>query len=587
MSLAQAPLPATTDLAARARRIHAEAIVLDTHIDTTQRLMQAGWDFFERHEPNARGQRGPGARGNHLDYPRMREGGLDGLFFSIYMAGSVTGPTAVKRSLEQIDAVRQLTETRPDVMVLATTAAEIRSAHQAGKIATMMGMEGGHMIDDSLRVLRDYARLGVRYLTLTHSLNTTWGDSSGEKPAHHGLTAFGKDVVRELNRLGVMVDVSHVADKTFEDALATSRAPLLASHSSCRALTGHARNMTDDMIKAMAAKGGVIQINYLNSYIDETLRLAEEARRPQVDVIRQEMAGKYPGPENAEKRMMETIAAVAALQPPLPVARWERIVDHIDHAVKIAGVEHVGLGSDFDGASMPDGMEDVTRLPKITEELLRRGYTEAQIKGILGENLLRLMEKVEAVAKQIQAETPTPRPPVHGGRDYRHDSPGTRAGGGANGLPEPAAAARHGETLDRRRSPPAGSPPVIALDTGSLVHYLAGSRGDDVETIDIALVESQACLPPVVLSEILSDPKLSRAVEDVVLQIPILEPTDGYWERVGRLHARVMRMGQQANLADALIAQSCLDHDVPLVTRDGDFQHFRTAGLRILPAPRR
>jgi membrane dipeptidase len=393
-----------SDLAARARRIHAEAIVLDTHIDTTQRLMQPGWNFFERHEPNARGQRGPGARGNHVDYPRMREGGLDGLFFSIYMAGSVTGPVAVKRSLEQIDAVRRLAETRPDAMVLATTAAEIRAAHQAGKIAALMGMEGGHMIDESLPVLRDYARLGVRYLTLTHSLNTTWADSSGDKPVHNGLTAFGRDVVRELNRLGVMVDVSHIADKTFEDALATSRAPLLASHSSCRALTGHVRNMTDAMIKALAEKGGVIQINYLNSYIDEPLRLAEEARRPQVDAIRKAMAEKYPGPENAEKRMMETIAAVGALQPPLPVAQWERIVDHIDHAVKIAGVDHVGLGSDFDGASMPEGMEDVTRLPKITEELLRRGYTEPQIKGILGENLLRLMEKVESVAKQIQAE---------------------------------------------------------------------------------------------------------------------------------------------------------------------------------------
>jgi membrane dipeptidase len=393
-----------SDLAARARRIHAEAIVLDTHIDTTQRLMQPGWNFFDRHEPNARGQRGPGARGNHVDYPRMREGGLDGLFFSIYMAGSVTGPIAVKRSLEQIDAVRRLAETRPDAMVLATTAAEIRAAHQAGKIAALMGMEGGHMIDESLPVLRDYARLGVRYLTLTHSLNTTWADSSGDKPVHNGLTAFGRDVVRELNRLGVMVDVSHIADKTFEDALATSRAPLLASHSSCRALTGHVRNMTDAMIKALAEKGGVIQINYLNSYIDEPLRLAEEARRPQVDAIRKAMAEKYPGPENAEKRMMETIAAVGALQPPLPVAQWERIVDHIDHAVKIAGVDHVGLGSDFDGASMPEGMEDVTRLPKITEELLRRGYTEPQIKGILGENLLRLMEKVESVAKQIQAE---------------------------------------------------------------------------------------------------------------------------------------------------------------------------------------
>ncbi len=404
-SVAWAQQAPSADLAARARRIHAEAIVLDTHIDTTQRLMQPGWNFFERHEPPVRGQRGPGARGNHTDYPRMREGGLDGLFFSIFMSGRVTGPPAVKRSLEQIDAVRRLTESRPDAMVLATTAADIRAAHKEGKIAALLGMEGGHMIDASLAVLRDYARLGVRYLTLTHSLNTTWGDSSSDKPAHHGLTDFGKDVVRELNLLGVMVDISHVADKTFEDALAASRAPLLASHSSCRALTGHVRNMTDDMIRALAAKGGVIQINYLNSYIDEPLRLAEAAREPQVEAIRKDMEARYPGEENAEKRMNETITAVTALQPALPVARWERIVDHIEHAVKVAGADHVGLGSDFDGAAMPAGMEDVARLPKITEELLRRGYTEPEIKGILGENLLRLMERVEAVAKQIQSES--------------------------------------------------------------------------------------------------------------------------------------------------------------------------------------
>lgn len=223
--LVQAQSRPAEDLAARAKRIHAEAIVLDTHIDTTQRLLQPGWSFFDRHEPNVRGRRVPGGRGNHVDYPRMRDGGLDGLFFSIYMAGTVTGPEAVKRALEQIDAVRGLAEARPDAMVLATTAGDVRAAHKAGKIAALMGMEGGHMIDESLPVLRDYARLGVRYLTLTHSLNTTWADSSGDKPAHDGLTAFGKDVVRELNRLGVMVDVSHIADKTFFDALAASRAP--------------------------------------------------------------------------------------------------------------------------------------------------------------------------------------------------------------------------------------------------------------------------------------------------------------------------------------------------------------------------
>src|SRR5262245_4660858 len=273
----------SADVAARARRLHQEAIVLDTHIDVTQRLMVKGWDFFARHKPPERGARGlasgPDAA-SHVDYPRMREGGLDGFFFSIYMSGSVTGPLAVKRSLEQIDAVRRLVQTHPNEMALCTTAACVREAHKAGKAFALMGMEGGHMLDESLPVLRDYARLGVRYLTLTHSINTTWGDSSGDKPKHNGLTDFGKEVVRELNRLGVMVDVSHVADKTFWDALETSKAPLLASHSSCRALSGHPRNMTDEMIKALAAKGGVIQINYLDAYVDDAIYRAQEARRP-------------------------------------------------------------------------------------------------------------------------------------------------------------------------------------------------------------------------------------------------------------------------------------------------------------------
>ena len=397
---ARASAQAPADLAARARRLHQEAIVLDTHIDVTQRLMVKGWDFFARHKPPERGARGlaggPDAP-SHVDYPRMREGGLDGFFFSIYMSGSVTGPQAVKRSLEQIDAVRRLVEMHPSEMTLCTTAACVRDAHKAGKAIALMGMEGGHMLDESLPALRDYARLGVRYLTLTHSINTTWGDSSGDKPKHNGLTDFGKDVVRELNRLGMMVDVSHVADKTFWDALETSRAPLLASHSSCRALSGHPRNMTDEMIKALAAKGGVIQINYLDSYLDDALYRAQEARRPQTDARRAELEKAYPGEENQAKRFQELRAFQQALGP-LPRTSWEKIVEHIDHAVKLAGAEHVGLGSDFDGAQMPDGMEDVTQLPKVTEALLKRGYTEAQVKGILGENLLRLMEKLEKAA---------------------------------------------------------------------------------------------------------------------------------------------------------------------------------------------
>jgi membrane dipeptidase len=370
-----AQAPSTID--ARAARVHSQAIVVDTHIDTTQMLGREGWDFMTRHAPAP----GPGGEGSHVDLPRMKAGGLDAAFFSIYMAGTVTGPEAVKRSLVMIDNVRRLAEQHPKEIVLATTAADVRAAAKAGKTAALMGMEGGHMIDDSLNVLRDYQRLGVRYMTLTHSVNTNWADSSGDKPAHNGLTDFGKDVVREMNRLGMMVDISHVADKTFWDALEVSTAPLLASHSSCRAISGHPRNMTDDMIKALAAKGGVIQINFEVTFLDNDRYLASQKRQ---SLTRDEQ----------EKL------------PPLPAVSWEKIIEHIDHAVKVAGVTHVGLGSDFDGATMPQGMDDVSMLPKITVALLAKGYSEPDVANILGGNVLRLMEQVEAKGRQLRGERP-------------------------------------------------------------------------------------------------------------------------------------------------------------------------------------
>ena len=360
---------------------------------------------MDRHEPG----RGDGA--SQVDLPRMREGGLDAAFFSIYMPGTVTGPEAVKRSLVLIDHVRRLADQHPNDIVLATTAAAVRAAHKAGKIAALMGMEGGHMIDESLAVLRDYHRLGVRYLTLTHSVNTTWGDSSGDQPAHNGLTDFGKDVVRELNRLGIMVDISHTADKTFWDALEVSRAPLVASHSSARALAGHPRNMSDEMITALAAKGGVIQINYFDQFVDNDLYQATVARQARVQEIRTSLEQRYPGEPNAGRRQQELQAAQAAM-PPLPTVSWERIIDHIDHVVKLVGPTHVGLGSDFDGAAMPGGMEDCSELPKITAALLQRGYSEADVRNILGENMLRLMEQVEAVREALARSDPrqSPRP---------------------------------------------------------------------------------------------------------------------------------------------------------------------------------
>lgn len=369
----------------RARKIHFSSIVIDTHIDTTPKL-QTEWKFTEEHKDG------------HIDLPRMKRGGLNALFFSIYMSGTVTGPKAVNDSVERIAAVHRLAEEIPDQLVVCTTAEQVRRANKQGKIAALMGMEGGHMINNSLAVLRMYAALGVRYLTLTHSINTDWADSSSDQPKHDGLTAFGKDVVRELNRLGVMVDVSHVSDKTFWDALEISRAPIIASHSSCRALSAHPRNMTDEMIKALARKGGVIQINYLDQYLDNNLYEYWQKARP----LMNELTTKYPGRENAAKRREE----VAKQFGPPPKASWELIVAHIDHAVKLVGANHVGLGSDFDGAGMPEGMEDVSQLPKITEALLRKGYTEQDIRKILGENTLRLLAEVERVSQQLRSQKP-------------------------------------------------------------------------------------------------------------------------------------------------------------------------------------
>ncbi|MGA1367884.1 MAG: dipeptidase [Blastocatellia bacterium] len=370
--------PASKEIAERAKALHFSSLVLDTHIDVTPKL-QTDWQFTDEH------------REGHIDLPRMKKGGLNALFFSIYMPGTVTGPQAVHDSLERIAAVHRLAEELPGEIALCRTAEEVRRARREGKIAALMGMEGGHMIHNRLPILRMYAALGVRYLTLTHSVHTEWADSSGEPARHKGLTDFGREVVRELNRLGMMVDISHVSDQTFWEALKMSEAPLIASHSSCRALSGHVRNMTDEMIRALAAKGGVIQINYLDAYLDQALFEYNQKALP----LMRELMRTYPGRENLAKWRAE----VAKVHGPAPKASWERILDHIDHAVRLVGVEHVGLGSDFDGGSMPVGMEDVTHLPKITEALLRRGYAEQDIRKILGENTLRLMTEVERVAE--------------------------------------------------------------------------------------------------------------------------------------------------------------------------------------------
>src|SRR6202022_54886 len=261
----------------KARKLHFSSIVVDTHDDTTQRFLDGKFDLGVR---NATGS---------IDIPRMRDGNLSAIFFSIWMPSKITGPEAVDRALVQIDAVREQIRKHSNDLVLATTAAEIRDARKQGKIAALLGVEGGHMINSDLSVLRSYAALGVRYMTLTHSGNNNWADSSTDKAVHNGLTDFGKDVVRELNRLGVMVDISHVSDKTFRDALAASKAPMIASHSSCRAICNAPRNMSDDMIKALAAKGGVIHINYYIGFLSQEFRDASDKIKDEVKARQNEI----------------------------------------------------------------------------------------------------------------------------------------------------------------------------------------------------------------------------------------------------------------------------------------------------------
>jgi len=371
-------------VSARAKRLHDRAIVVDTHDDTPQRLL-----FDKTFNIGMRNKDG------HVDIPRMREGGLDALFFSIWVPSQITGPPAVKRALDLIDSVREAVRTHPNDLMLANTAADIRRAAAEHKIAALMGMEGGHIIDDDLAVLRVYAALGVRYLTLTHFLNNNWADSSTDKPAHNGLTAFGKDVVRELNRIGVIVDVSHVSDKTFYDLLEVTKAPVIASHSSSRAISNHPRNMTDDMMRALAKNGGVVMINYAAAFLSEEFRVASEKKSGNIVAAMSAMSKKCGGNEACTIMENERIEHEAMMKGELPKAMWDKIVEHIDHAVKVAGVDHVGLGSDFDGATMPIGMEDVSKLPKITDALLKKSYSEPDIEKILGGNILRVMEQVE------------------------------------------------------------------------------------------------------------------------------------------------------------------------------------------------
>jgi membrane dipeptidase len=381
--------------------IHQSALIVDTHADTPQRFLDENFDLGENTPVSA----------GHIDFDKIKQGNLGAEFFSIWVEPEFKGHYA-KRAMDLIDSVYQQAARHPDKMTMAFTADDIVRAHEQHKFAALMGIEGGHALENDIRLLRDFYRLGVRYMTLTWSNTNEWADSSGDVQDpnvkhHNGMTDFGKDVVREMNRLGMIVDISHVSDATFYQALLVSQAPVIASHSSSRELTSQPRNMTDDMLRAMTNNGGVVMVNFYSAFIDENYRKAssdpEKIKQRDAEVEAFKKAHAHPDGSPVtydEYAPLEKKWAAQFPRPPL-----KSLIDHIDHIAKIAGIDHVGLGSDFDGVtSLPEGIDSAADLPKITQALQQRGYTREQILKILGGNFMRVMREAEATARRLQAE---------------------------------------------------------------------------------------------------------------------------------------------------------------------------------------
>jgi membrane dipeptidase len=393
--------PVTRPKADPVTAIHQSALIIDTHADTPQRFLDENFDL-DQNTPVTEG---------HIDLDKIKQGNLGAEFFSIWVEPEFKGHYS-QRAMDLIDSVYQQAARHPDRMTMAFSADDIARAHDQHKFAALMGIEGGHAIENDMRLLRDFYRVGVRYMTLTWSNTNDWADSSGDIQDpnikhHNGMTDFGKDVVREMNRLGMIVDISHVSDATFYQALLVSQAPVIASHSSSRELTNQPRNMTDDMLRAMTNNGGVVMVNFYSAFIDENYRKAssdpEKIKQRDAEVEAYKKA--HPHPDGSPVTYDETAAIEKKWATQFPRPPLKSLVDHIDHVAKIAGADHVGLGSDFDGVtSLPEGIDSVADLPKITQALYQRGYTREQILKILGGNFMRVMREVEATAKRLQAE---------------------------------------------------------------------------------------------------------------------------------------------------------------------------------------
>ncbi len=387
------------ELIEKALEIHKRVLTVDTHADTPLRMIEPGFDMAERHDPKETGSK--------VDYPRMIEGGLDAIFFAAFVAQDIRdddGNTRAKAlCLQMIDSIVASTEKNPDLVGLALNPGDAYALEKAGKRAIYIGIENGYPIGKDLSNVALYFEKGVRYITLVHSSNNDLADSATDPDGteHGGISAFGAEVVREMNRLGIMVDISHGNDSVFYDAIEMSKAPIIASHSNARAVTDHKRNMTDEMLKLMAENGGVVQLTMLSNYLREAP--ANPKRDSAVAALR---ANMKPASEmtQEERRAMRQAFNEIDEKYPNPPATVKHVVDHIDHIVKVAGIDHVGIGCDFDGGGGIEGVFDASEVMNITIELVKRGYTEEQIQKIWGGNLIRVFKEVQAVAEQIQSD---------------------------------------------------------------------------------------------------------------------------------------------------------------------------------------
>lgn len=386
-------------LVARALAIHDRVLTVDTHADTPLRMIEPGFDMSVKHDPNETGSK--------VDYPRMKEGGLDAIFFAAFVAQDIRddeGHTKAKAlCLQMIDSVIASTERNSEMVGLALNPADAYELEKAGKRAIYIGIENGYPIGGDVSNVELYFDKGVRYITLVHSSNNDLADSATDPDGteHDGISPLGAEVVKEMNRLGIMVDISHGNDSVFYDAIAISKAPIIASHSNARSVTDHRRNMTDEMLKLMAENGGVVQLTMLSSYLRDIP--ANPKRDSAVAVLRENMK---PASEMTQEERAEARKAFNEIdeQYPNPSATVKHVVDHIDHIVKVAGIDHVGIGCDFDGGGGIEGIFDASEVMNITIELVKRGYTEEEIEKIWGGNIIRVFKEVQAIAEQIQSD---------------------------------------------------------------------------------------------------------------------------------------------------------------------------------------